>query len=203
MLINILIEQWVLILFVVGSILALRKDAVIRKNNKYNKQSESNTGPHRTAHKLRRLRGFATITAVEASHYCACAPPGEPRRSAKNKMSLDTKTDAIFRELVGPLADRLSGSHFLADVSARIAVVLAKDKTLTEEIKKAKEIGFHLVDWQTNAAFIVALALFPERFTDDEIDEGVTDFLIHAPSHVTRAAKLFGVDCDTFEDENK
>ena len=118
-------------------------------------------------------------------------------------MNPDIKVDAIFRELVGPLADRLSGSHYLADLSSRIATVLAKGETKTEEIIKAKEIGFHLVDWQANAAFIVALALFPERFTDEEIDEGVTDFLIHAPSHVVRAAKLFGENCDAFEDENK
>ena len=118
-------------------------------------------------------------------------------------MSSDTKVDTIFRELVGPLADRLSGSHYPADVSARIAAALAKGETKTEEITKAKDIAFHLVDWQAEAAFIVALTLFPERFTDEEIDEGVTAFLIHAPSHVVRAAKLFGANYDTFEDEDK
>ena len=117
-------------------------------------------------------------------------------------MNSDTKVDTIFRELVGPLADRLSGAHYPADVSSRIAAVLAKGETKAEEITKSKDIAFHLVDWQAEAAFIVALTLFPERFTDKEIDEGVTAFLIHAPSHVVRAAKLFGTDCDTFEDKN-
>ena len=37
-----------------------------------------NKGLHRTAHKLPHLRGFATITPVEATHYSACALSGEP-----------------------------------------------------------------------------------------------------------------------------
>ena len=37
-----------------------------------------NKGLHRTAHKLPKLRGLATINPVEAAHYCACAPSGEP-----------------------------------------------------------------------------------------------------------------------------
>ena len=117
-------------------------------------------------------------------------------------MSSRDKVDAIFRELVGTHADRLSGSLYLADVNSRITEVLAKEETTTEEIVRKDEIGFHLVDWQADAAFIVALSLFPERFTDDEIEEGIISFLLHAPSHVVRAAKLYGVDCDTFEDDN-
>ena len=37
-----------------------------------------NNGLHRTAHKLPKLCGFATITPVEVARYCACALPGEP-----------------------------------------------------------------------------------------------------------------------------
>ncbi len=62
----------------------------------------------------------------------------------------------------------------------------------------ADQIGFHLVDWQADAAFIVALSLYPERFTDEEIREGVLAFLLHAPSHVVEAARLAGQPCDTF-----
>ena len=38
----------------------------------------SNKGLHRTAHKLPNQREFSTINPVEATHYCACAPSGEP-----------------------------------------------------------------------------------------------------------------------------
>ena len=40
--------------------------------------ARQNKGLHRTAHKLPNLCGFAMIHPVEATHYCACAPPGEP-----------------------------------------------------------------------------------------------------------------------------
>lgn len=66
------------------------------------------------------------------------------------------------------------------------------------EILNPDKIGFHLIDWQAEAAFIVALALYPERFTDEEIREGVEGFLIHAPSHVVEAARLAGFASDTF-----
>jgi hypothetical protein len=42
------------------------------------KQIRHNKGLHRTAHKLPNLRGLATITPVEATHYSACALSGEP-----------------------------------------------------------------------------------------------------------------------------
>ena len=65
------------------------------------------------------------------------------------------------------------------------------------------QIGFHLIDWQAEAAFLVALSLYPERFTDEEIQDGVEAFLIHAPSHVVEAARLAGIACDTFSPEEK
>ncbi len=37
-----------------------------------------NKGLHRTAHKLRQIYAFGTINLVAVTHYCACAPSGEP-----------------------------------------------------------------------------------------------------------------------------
>ncbi|MES2693712.1 MAG: hypothetical protein V4773_09580 [Verrucomicrobiota bacterium] len=54
------------------------------------------------------------------------------------------------------------------------------------------ELGFHLIDWQSDAAFIVALALYPERFTDEEVREGAMSLLAHVPSHVATAARISG-----------
>jgi len=56
----------------------------------------------------------------------------------------------------------------------------------------AQEIAFHLSDWRDEAAFLVALNIAPELFTQQEIEEGVTACLIHIPNHIAAAAKLAG-----------
>jgi hypothetical protein len=56
----------------------------------------------------------------------------------------------------------------------------------------AADIAFHLSDWAEDAAFLIALHLFPERFTVKEIHEGVVALLIHAPNHIAAAAHLAG-----------
>ena len=114
-------------------------------------------------------------------------------------MNAREKVALIFQELAGAHAARLDASRYLADVNSRITSVLTKGMS-EEDIVKRDEIGFHLIDWQADAAFIVALSLFPERFTDEEIEEGIEAFLIHAPSHVVRAADLAGHAYDTFKD---
>ena len=53
-------------------------------------------------------------------------------------------------------------------------------------------IGFHLTDWNSDAAFLLALLLYPEEFSHEEIEEGIEGFLIHAPNHMASAAKLAG-----------
>ena len=112
-------------------------------------------------------------------------------------MSSREKVTAIFRELAGDKSERLDASRYLADVNSRITTALAHGEE-EAAILHDDQIGFHLVDWQADAAFIVALSLYPERFTDEEIRDGVESFLIHAPSHVVEAARLAGVASDTF-----
>jgi hypothetical protein len=108
-------------------------------------------------------------------------------------MSRD-KVLQIFRELVGDRAEKLSASHYPADINARItgALTEAGESSATEEIIDRSGIGFHLVDWNADSAFLVALILFPERFTDEEIRDGVDNFLVHAPAHILEAARLGG-----------
>jgi hypothetical protein len=118
-------------------------------------------------------------------------------------MSARDKVIEIFRELAGDRAERLFASTFLADSNSRITVALARSEEETEVLSR-DQIGFHLVDWQADAAFIVAVALYPDRFTDEEIREGVEAFLIHAPSHVLEAARLAGIPVsDLRPDEDK
>ena len=57
---------------------------------------------------------------------------------------------------------------------------------------KAEDIAFHMADWNSDAAFIVAVHLFPERFTKEEIAAGIGLFLAHAPNHIRAACGLSG-----------
>jgi len=96
------------------------------------------------------------------------------------------KASEIFRELAGDRAGQT-----MAGIPAAQGVI---KEALAGEFppEVASEIAIHLTDWNRDAAFIVALTLFPERFTQDEIRRGVEQFLIHAPNHIVAAAKLGG-----------
>lgn len=96
------------------------------------------------------------------------------------------KVTAIFRELVGDRAVRLDASRHNADVIATIAQALSP----SPGDRRAHVIAFHLSDWASDAAFIVAAQLFPDRFTPAEIADGVEAFLVHVPNHIAAAAAL-------------
>jgi hypothetical protein len=101
--------------------------------------------------------------------------------------SVGRKVAALFVELVGVRAGRLDASRAGHEAEAAIAAALACDHP-----ERASDIAFHLADWGADAAFILALRLFPERFTAEEIREGVQGFLSHVPNHVAAAAHLSG-----------
>lgn len=96
------------------------------------------------------------------------------------------KVQDIFRELAGSRATQLGRT--MATPAAQAMIQEAVSAGREEGI--AHDIAFHLTDWGSDAAFIVAVQLYPERFTKEEIEQGVLDFLIHAPNHVAAAAKL-------------
>jgi hypothetical protein len=104
----------------------------------------------------------------------------------------NNKVIAIFQELAGDRAFKLRGTHYPADINTRITTALTNETASDSEVLRQDGVGFHLVDWNEDAAFIVALILFPERFTDEEIRDGVESFLIHAPAHILEAARLAG-----------
>jgi hypothetical protein len=99
------------------------------------------------------------------------------------------KAKSILAEAFPERMDRLDPDKLATEARGAI------ESALSEEFgsEKASEIAFHMVDWNSEAAFILALHLFPEKFTKDEIDDGIQRFLIHAPSHVAEAAQLFGL----------
>ena len=112
---------------------------------------------------------------------------------------LDEKVQVIFSEIPG--ADR--AKWLRGDVPSRVMDQIAQAISSEHQPEIAAEIGFHLGDWQSDAAFLVALHLFPERFTPEEIDEGVRSLLLHVPAHVITAARLAGHPTeDIFRNDN-
>ena len=102
--------------------------------------------------------------------------------------SIHDKVLDIFAGLVGERARHLDGSVMATPAMDAITAALAPG----HGIEKANDIGFHMADWNSDAAFIVALHLFPERFTPEEIAEGIGLFLVHTPNHIREACRLTG-----------
>ncbi len=100
--------------------------------------------------------------------------------------SVQEKVLRIFVELVGDRAARLDGSK----LSTRAMDVMTA--ALAEEYgwEKAGDVALHMLDWNWDAAFIVALHLFPERFTAEEVQSALGLFLCHAPNHIREACRL-------------
>jgi hypothetical protein len=94
---------------------------------------------------------------------------------------------AIFAELVGERANRLDGSMIAEPAMSALACALAEQYG-----ENAEDIAFHMADWNSDAAFVVAVHLFPERFTPEQIAAGVGLFLVHAPNHIRAACGLTG-----------
>jgi hypothetical protein len=100
--------------------------------------------------------------------------------------------DAV-REKVASIVSVLSQSRTqriddLSNTQIREIIATAISSEYGQE--RAKEIAFHLTDWICDAAFLVALHLFPEQFTPEEVDAGVGLLLVHAPNHLAAAATL-------------
>lgn len=114
--------------------------------------------------------------------------------------SVTAKVDAIFRELTGSRADSLLGNLPARQANDILGQALAEGR----DERQADELAFHLVDWNADAAFLVAFMLFPERFTQEELRTAVNMFLIHVPAHVLAAARLGDYEAtDIFADGDK
>jgi len=100
--------------------------------------------------------------------------------------SLEKKLKAIYVEIAGDKGKAVTANRIAKNVIARIKAIYSKeygDRT-------ASTLGMHMSDWHSNAAFIVAMHLFPERFTDEEIKTGIGLFLTHAPNHIRAACQI-------------
>ncbi|MCZ8227530.1 MAG: hypothetical protein O9249_00185 [Burkholderiaceae bacterium] len=109
--------------------------------------------------------------------------------------SVRAKVFQIFTEAFGDRAALFKGGLPARAANDVLGAALAEEM----DPIVADEVAFHLVDWETDAAFVVALTLFPERFTAEELQAAVAMFLVHVPAHVLAAARLAGYDTrDTF-----
>jgi hypothetical protein len=105
--------------------------------------------------------------------------------------------------VAGERAAGLEAARFPAAITSTITAAHISADSSEEQILRADEISFHLTDWNSEAAFLVALHLFPERFTPEEIREGVESFLLDVPAHVIAAARLAGYPIDDIFNEGK
>jgi hypothetical protein len=110
--------------------------------------------------------------------------------------SVRQKVSTIFTELAGERANMLEGDRLPANITSTITEALSESGASLEDVLKADEVAFHLTDWNSDAAFLVALHLFPEKFTREEISAGIDLFLVHVPAHVVAAARLTGNSTD-------
>jgi len=112
------------------------------------------------------------------------------------KNPIKEKVDSLFREIVGERVEQIHVIH--GGNAARRAIANALSKELSDET--AADVAFHLTDWASDAAFLTAILIFPERFSPEEIRQGITNFLAHVPDHVAAAAHLDGWEVrDVFE----
>ncbi len=100
--------------------------------------------------------------------------------------SVKEKVQSIFEEKFGNRAEPLRGNVFVRENQN----ILGKALSEYLEPDVADELAFHLLDWNSDAAFLVAFIMFPERFTAEELRDAVDMLMIHIPAHVLAAARL-------------
>ncbi len=101
--------------------------------------------------------------------------------------TVSAKVAALFADMAGDRARWLDGGTLATPAMDAIGAALAEQYGAA-----APDIGLHMADWNSDAAFVVALHLFPERFTPAEVAAGVGLFLAHAPNHIREACRLTG-----------
>ena len=62
-----------------------------------------------------------------------------------------------------------------------------------EEPEAARDIAFHMTDWDDDLQDIVRLYDRLEELSDEEIVKIIIGFLVHVPNHVAAAKKLIGL----------
>jgi hypothetical protein len=103
--------------------------------------------------------------------------------------SVTRKVHDLFARIVGERSRRLDGTVVPAVAMEAISGALAEHYGP----ERAQKVAFHMADWNGDAAFVVAVHLFPEEFTAGEIEAGIGLFMSHAPNHIRAACSLTGL----------
>ena len=108
--------------------------------------------------------------------------------------SFRAKVATLFIELVGDRAEQLRADRFSNTICDVITDALIDENCSEKQLLHKDQIAINLTDWVGDAAFLVALHLYPERFTREEIQAGIDQLLIHVPDHLNEAARLANSD---------
>jgi hypothetical protein len=65
--------------------------------------------------------------------------------------------------------------------------------SLIDSADAARDIAFHMTDWDHNLERLLQLYEDPPTATDDDITAVILEFLAHAPNHLAAAKKLSGM----------
>jgi len=103
------------------------------------------------------------------------------------------KVRQIYKEIASNRSSNIEAPEKISEeITNSLVETWGKDKSA--------EIAKHMTEWLEEAAFMVALTLFPEKFTKEEKEAGIILFLHEAPDHIAAAATLIGVPIeDTFD----
>ncbi|MBI5091611.1 MAG: hypothetical protein HZB26_04105 [Candidatus Hydrogenedentes bacterium] len=103
------------------------------------------------------------------------------------------KVQSIFQRIAGDRANVLRGEHYPAGRNSLITSALEEGGAGSDvyDIVKLDRIGFHLVNCNADAAFLVALLLYPEEFSAEEIRDGVESFMLDSSWHCAEALRLW------------
>src|SRR3990172_7343707 len=76
-------------------------------------------------------------------------------------------------------------------ISKKIEKSIIEEGEFSDE--EAHDIAFHMTDWLHDLERYYAFCQEPERFSSEQVDKLLIDFLVHVPNHLAAASKLF---CD-------
>ena len=118
------------------------------------------------------------------------------------------RLEAARRSMRRKVEEVLVGSRSELSAPARLRRQRAARRAIAgalagrEGAGRARQIAFHLCDWFEEAAFLVALQLDPGRFSELEIEAGVSYLLAYVLDHVWEAARMAGYPLPCLEDES-
>ena len=98
------------------------------------------------------------------------------------------KVQAIFRDAFRERATQIFSPDNVAPTMDIVSAAFANELPPAP----AEALGFHMADWAADAASVIALHLFPERFTAEEIRQATHGVGSHVEYHISAVADLLG-----------